>query len=33
MSEATTDPGYRADMASEYGWLLLLQLFAAAANG
>jgi uncharacterized protein YndB with AHSA1/START domain len=26
-------PGYRADMASDYGWPLLLQMFAAAANG
>ena len=26
-------PGYRADMASEFGWPLLLQLSAAAANG
>jgi hypothetical protein len=26
-------PGYRADMASDYGWPLLLQMSAAAANG
>jgi hypothetical protein len=29
----TDAPGYRADMASDYGWPQLLRMFAAAAHG